>query len=208
MAAPVPQRERARVLSLEAVLAEVRPGRVVYLDLTREQRRALSDPDGQTALDVLRHLLGAREAMNAPERFPLTEETFCAVARKLGRPVGQKRARRLAARLVESSVVGNSGHYRQPYRYSEPRDGFHVRLYKLIAGVRQLPLKTQLPVGKRQRVKRRSRPRERRRWWQHPLFGMPDGRPPPGIRKDVAKKMRSLDEMPAAAARVLAATAP
>jgi len=73
------------------VPAKVRPGRVVSLGLGRGQRRALGDPDGRFALDVLRHLLGAREAMNAPERFPPTEETFCAVARKLGCPVGQKR---------------------------------------------------------------------------------------------------------------------
>jgi hypothetical protein len=56
--------------TLEAVLAAFRPGRVVGLDLTREQKRELRDADGQIALDVLRHLLGARAAVGAPERFP------------------------------------------------------------------------------------------------------------------------------------------
>jgi hypothetical protein len=45
---------------LQEVLAGVCRGCVVYLALTRAQKRALRDPEGQIALDVLRHLLGAR----------------------------------------------------------------------------------------------------------------------------------------------------
>ena len=67
---------------LEDVLANVCRGRVAYLVLTRKQKRALHDPDGRIALDVLRHLLGARPMV--PERFPLTEQAFQAVARRLG----------------------------------------------------------------------------------------------------------------------------
>jgi hypothetical protein len=47
-------------ITLEAVLANVQQGRVAYLMLTQEQKRALRDPEGQIAVNVLRHLLGAR----------------------------------------------------------------------------------------------------------------------------------------------------
>lgn len=57
---------------LQDVLANVCRGRVAYLALTPEEKRALRDPEGQIALDLLRHLLGARP-MN-PERFPLAEK--------------------------------------------------------------------------------------------------------------------------------------
>jgi hypothetical protein len=66
------------------VLAGFRPGRVVSLQLSREQKRALRDVDGRIALDVLRNLLGPREALEAPERFPLTEQAMQAFTRKLG----------------------------------------------------------------------------------------------------------------------------
>ena len=79
------------------VLANVCRGRVAYICLTREQKRALRDPEGKIALDVLRHLLGARPM--TPERFPLTEQAFQAVARRLGYVVGQKRCRRMVKRL-------------------------------------------------------------------------------------------------------------
>jgi len=53
---------------LQNVLAGVLRGRVAYICLIREQKRALCDPEGRIALDVLRHLLGARPM--TPERFP------------------------------------------------------------------------------------------------------------------------------------------
>jgi hypothetical protein len=84
--------------------------------LTREQKRVLRHPDGRIALDVLRHLLGARPM--TPERFPLAEGAFQAVARKLGYLVGQKRCRRMRQPLVETGVIGPCGHCRQPYRNS------------------------------------------------------------------------------------------
>ena len=77
---------------LEDVLAAVVRGRVAYLEPPRAQKRAFRDTDGRIALDVLRHLLGARPAN--PEQFPLTELAFQAVAPKLGYMVGQKRCRR------------------------------------------------------------------------------------------------------------------
>ena len=110
---------------LEDVLANTRRGRVVYVVLTSEQKRALRDPQGRIALDVLRHLLGARPK-GAPERFPLAEQAFQAVALKLGYVVGQKRCRRMVARLVRAKVIGRAGQYRQPYRNGPARSGFRV----------------------------------------------------------------------------------
>lgn len=49
-----------------------------------------------------------------PERFPLTEQAVQAVARRLGYVVGQKRCRRMVARLIGTGVVGRAGQYRQP----------------------------------------------------------------------------------------------
>jgi hypothetical protein len=96
---------------LQDVLAGVLRGRVSYLCLTPAQGKSLGDPDGRIALDVLRHLLGPRPA--TPERFPLTEQAFQAVARKLGYVVGQKRCRLGVKRLLASGVVVRCGHYRR-----------------------------------------------------------------------------------------------
>ena len=93
----------ARPPHLQDVLADVRRGRVAYICLTREQKKALRDPEARIALDVLRHLLGARPM--TPEHSPLTEQTFQAVARRLGYVVGQKRCRRMVRRLSTSGVV-------------------------------------------------------------------------------------------------------
>jgi hypothetical protein len=92
----------ASVPQLESVLANVCRGRVAYVALTPEQNRMLRDPDGRIALDVLRHLLGARPL--APERFPLTEQAFQSVARRLGYVVGQKRCRGMTKRLLASGA--------------------------------------------------------------------------------------------------------
>ena len=52
----------ARPPHLQDVLADVRRGRVAYICLTREQKKALRDPEARIALDVLRHLLGPLRA--------------------------------------------------------------------------------------------------------------------------------------------------
>jgi hypothetical protein len=56
--------------SLGAVLAAVAPGRTARLSLTAAQKRKLGDRDGQLALDVVRHVLGARVAAVAPAAPP------------------------------------------------------------------------------------------------------------------------------------------
>jgi hypothetical protein len=127
-----------------------------------------------------------------PERFPLTEQAFQAVARKLGYVVGQKRCRAMVRRLRDARVVAGAGQYRQPYRNSAGRSGFRVRLYKLGRRLRAPRLsKRKRPVGNHAPVKSDFRPR----WWQHPLFGDILGLPPPGIPPPRARRMRSLDEV-------------
>jgi hypothetical protein len=176
--------------TLERVLANIRRGQVAYLVLTAEQKRALKDPEGRVALDVLRHLLGARPAN--PERFPLTEQAFQAVARNLGYLVGQKRSRRMVGRLLRAGVIVQAGQYRQPYRNTAARSGFRVSLFLLGRRLRVVaarPLsKRQRPVGTRPAVKARFRVP----WWQHPLFGDLLGLPPPGLDLRRARRMRPL----------------
>jgi hypothetical protein len=174
---------------LQDVLARVRRGRVAYICLTREQKRALRDPEGRIALDVLRHLLGARPL--TPERFPLAEQAVQAVASKLGYVVGQKRCRRMVKRILAAGVIGPCGQYRQPYRRSAIRSGFRVTLYSLGRRLSASRLaKRKRPVGKHAPVKAHFR----LRWWQHPLFGDILGLPPPEIPRSWARRMTSLDE--------------
>jgi hypothetical protein len=179
--------------TLERVLANVRRGQVAYLVLTAEQKRALRDPDGRVALDVLRHLLGARPGN--PERFPLTEQAFQTVARKLGYPVGQKRSRGMVRRLLEAGVIAGAGQYRQPYRNTGARSGFKVALFLLGRGALHVrarsSYKRKRPVGTRPAVK----PKSGARWWQHPLFGDLLGLPPPGLPNRPARRTQSLDEV-------------
>jgi DNA-binding Lrp family transcriptional regulator len=175
------------------VLANVQRGRVAYLVLNQEQKRSFRDPEGKVALDVLRHLLGARPPN--PERFPLAEQTFQAVARRIGYELGQKRCRRMIRRLRTTGVIARRGHYRQPYRNGGVRSGFCVRLYVLGRRLRLLPdrplSKRQRPVGTPTPVK----PSSRRRWWQHPLFGDIHGLPPPDLPRHRAQRMVTLDEV-------------
>src|SRR6266566_1514670 len=97
---------------LERVLANVVPGRDQRLRLSERQRRGLGDRDGRIALQVLRALVRARKATrNAPvkgspaEPFPLTEDAFQAVARRLGHHVGDKRTRAVIKRCVSLKVL-------------------------------------------------------------------------------------------------------
>ena len=72
------------------------------MNLVCSPAQVLGDTDGKIALYVLRHLLGARPM--SPDRFPPTEGAFLAVARRLGYVVGQKRSRRMAARLLGAGL--------------------------------------------------------------------------------------------------------
>jgi len=135
---------------------------------------------------VLRALLRARRATGQAATFPLTEDTFQAIARRLGHQVGDKRARATIKRCIALGVIEDAGSYRQTYKASASRSGFRVPLFRL----RVASARLQASVGKRRAVKR-SRPV---RWWAHPLFGEPNGRPPPHLALEAARRMRSIDE--------------
>ena len=177
--------------NLAGVLGAIVPGRVTRLRLTEGQKRALRDREGQLALHVLRHLLGARAAAfpSTVKTFPLTEPTFQAVARRLGRPVGIKRSRALVRRLVDTRVIETAGSYRQRYRNQGGNGGFRVRLYRLVAAVRSALSRKRLSA-----FPRTSTPRMTVRWWQHPVFGDYEGRPPPQIPRRRCQRMASQDE--------------
>jgi hypothetical protein len=179
--------------NLRDVLAALAPGRVTRLELSAEQKRALRDRDGQLALDVVRHLLGAR-AVSVPagngSSFPLTEATFQAIARRLGRPVGIKRSRALVRRLLAAGVLESAGSYRQHYYNRAGAGGFRVGLYRLVGGVLRAALRRKrLSAGFGT-----SSPSARVRWWEHPLFGDYEGRPPPQWTRRRCQKTASLDE--------------
>ncbi len=180
-----------------AVLAAIQPGHSIPLPLTREQKQGFRDRDGKIALDVVRHLLAARSTAVQPstprESFPLVEEVFAAIARKLtgSDRFGIKRSRHLIRRLRAAGIIEDAGSYRQHYT-RRGVSGFRVKLYKLGVEIRALtaPLRRKRAVGSRGRVKGG----QRVRWWKHPLFGDLLGRPPPHLTKRQRRKMRSLDE--------------
>jgi hypothetical protein len=172
---------------LEQVLANIVPGRGQRLRLNEKQRRGLKDRDGRIALQVLRALLRARRATGQAATFPLTEDALQAIAAKLGHKVGDKRARAIIKRCAALGVTEDAGSYRQTYKASASRSGFRVPLFRL----RVASARLQASVGKRPLVKRSKAVR----WWAHPLFGEPNGRPPPQLGLRAASRMRSIDEL-------------
>jgi hypothetical protein len=64
--------------------------------------------------------------------------------------------------------------------YKAKRHGFRVTIYRLMQPAGSVTSS----VRKNSRVKPRA-------WWQHPLFGTPDGKPPPGTTKKQRKRWRS-----------------
>ena len=94
------------------VLAAIAPGRDVRVRLSPEQAAALRDREGQLALRLVRAVVAVRTAsvapLTAPDEFPIVEHFVQAAAAALGVQIGQKRARRLAARLVQARVLSVS----------------------------------------------------------------------------------------------------
>jgi hypothetical protein len=81
----------------------------ISLDRRPLADRTLSPSKAESAqpADVLRHLLGARPKV--PARFPLTEQAFQAIARRLGYVVGQKRCRRMVTRKPDRAEESRYG---------------------------------------------------------------------------------------------------
>jgi hypothetical protein len=180
----------------DAVMAEIRPGRSGDLDLTRSQRSALSDQEGLDALSILGHLIAARHAAGEDGRVPLTEQFVLWVARRLRLPVGRNGARRVVRRLKTAGVVAPAGSYRQSYGVL-PR-GFRVPCFRVTVAVwlgsrrlRSAPPRRRLRSATHQASNAAHHKLKSLAWWQHPLFGHPDGLPPPGTSSEVRRRWRS-----------------
>ena len=194
-----------RAPTLEGLLPLVaRPGRHVRLNLTELQRRALAaDRDGNLALYLLRTQLRARDAATRPKlppfSFPFTKNAIVAIGQALGLQIGEKRAYRMIRLLVATGVLVRNHSYRRRSRYTGDD---RVPLFRL--GVRITGLRSALsrkPTGGRSGAVKppdaTRRRQETRTCWEHGLFGMPDGKPPPGLTKRQLRRMRSADGFPA-----------
>jgi hypothetical protein len=174
-------------IRLEQVLAAVRPGQAWILNLTAAERAALDDDEGRFALSVLQHLLDARRRVvtGRPwEPAPLTGETVRRVALRLGHRVGEHRCLRLIRRLRDAGVIVDVGSYR------DRCTGFRIRLFAAVS--RASSRATTVLRTCRVSVRRKSSTTRRRHapWWRHPLFGNPDGRPPPGVDRRTVQRWR------------------
>jgi hypothetical protein len=192
--------------TIDALIDLVQPGRYAALKLTDDQRRALyRHRDGWLAKKVLTHLIAARAADGTTiARFPLTEKAFIRVTRRLGHTIGQKRARACIHLLRDTGLMDEIGSYRPAYTAQPGKSYRRVPIFRLGAGVlhairgaRRLAecacngaSRLKFPVGSVRGVK----PSLPTRWWFGGLFGMPDGRPPPGIGRKRAARMFSDDE--------------
>jgi hypothetical protein len=190
---------------LREVMPLVQPGRSVRLYLTDEQKAATADRDGLILRRVIRALLQARDAASTqpPYSFPLTERAFCAVARKIGCPVGGHRALALIRRGIACGLLADSGFYRSRYKLGGDGGGHRVRLFRLgcrIVGLRRA-LCRKPAVGTPQSVK----PCEVSPvadWWLDGLMGTADGLPPPQAQGSSRQAKRLLRWCPRSEAAV------
>jgi hypothetical protein len=171
----------------DLVLRHVEAGSAVVLNLTPEQRHALSDHEGQRALSLLCHLLLARHAADQPDELPLTEQFILRLACRLRIPLGRNAARRVIARLKATGVIVPLGSYRQAYGINP--GAYKVTLW-IVTPIAWVGTRPRSFAGPRKRPRSATRtasvatPGQHKLdpWWQHPLFGNPDGRPPPGTK--------------------------
>lgn len=159
----------------------VAPGRVVRLYLTREQKRALRDREGQIALDGYRHYLGARAALGWPtDRFPMVEEALQTVLAHCGRGhFDRKPIRAQIRRLVAEGVTKRSGGVRQD-DHNGPGDGTHIVPWFSHRKAPEEKRRTRSPATWAFSVGERLKPTPPTTW-AHPLFGDQSGRAPPGL---------------------------
>lgn len=97
--------------------------------------------------------------------MPFTVGYLQHVCKALGHRVGEHRAAKMIHHLQRK-------HLKEAGHYKSRAHGFRVRLY--------LVPRLTVSVRRRKKVKRRN---ERLTWWLHPLFGTPDGQPPPERRR-------------------------
>lgn len=165
---------------LGEVLAHVHPGSVI--DVRVPSGFTDAHPDNPIGLSVVRHLRAARRRVGASDDLPLTDATIQAVAAKLGHAVGIKRCSAIRRRLSQAGVIVAVGSYARHGVVGDHR----VSLWR----AQQSPGSLPASVRKRPPVKSR----RRRLAWFETVLGSLDARPPPGMTKDKARRMRSLDD--------------
>jgi hypothetical protein len=199
---------KRRAPYLDGVLMNIHADGRVRLHLSPAQKQALADRDGLIARQVLRALLRARALATDPDqpptRFPCTEDGFQAVAHALGHRVGDKRARAIIRRLVAAQVLVPSGSYMRKtggryrvvlFRLGARISGIRAATREAVETLRYGAAASQSPPGTAPPVK----PRRRRFWWEHALFGDPGmvnmRRPPPGWSQRGLRSTRSFDQL-------------
>jgi hypothetical protein len=156
----------------------------------------LDDEEGAYAVALLGHVLAARDAAGEHGLLPFAPDWLRRAALRVGLPDGRNLCRRAVARLRASGVLVPAGTYRQAYGML-PK-GFHVPLYRVDVpvwlgsrGLRTAPTLTptrlrfatpKASVATRGRVKW---------WWEHALFGNPDGVRPHGVGEKELTTWRS-----------------
>jgi len=88
--------------------------------------------------------------------------------------MAEHQARRIRNELVERGALVPVD------KYQGKKHGFWVTVYRVIQ-----------PRASVTASVRRTRTVKPRFWWQHPLFGTPDGEPPPGTPRKQRKRWRS-----------------
>ena len=155
------QRSHRAKPTLDAVLANVTPGRSHRLHLGAEQKQKLGDADGRLARQVIRALLRAREhpsprdSREASSRQPSTPSS----ASPASSDTQSGRSAPVIARALDAGIIREAGSYRQAYRITGP-SGHRVKLYEIavrvsarVDGLRSA-LRLQRAFGKRGSVKR------------------------------------------------------
>ena len=186
---------------LDEVVALVTPGVTVPLRLTEIQRRAIrADRKLARAVKTYQHQEAARARLPEAQRrdhAPFTPEGADRISRRAGlegmcRGDWQRSIRRMAALGIIGPVpIEDERGKPDTAHYHRRASGHRVTLWRcLILWLRKSGAGVKRTGDERGSVKPRPRPR----WWAHPLFGCPDGRPPPGMTRRQRRMWRSADE--------------
>lgn len=184
-----------------AVLSRIRPHRRVPMPPMQ------LPPDALIAAVTIQHIDRARADLPERTRRSLTPLVpwFCQLAaHRAGLPhMGLKRWRAALQgceqrRLIQRvEVVDHETGEIVLAHYHHKRSGHVVPLYAVMrwvyAGVESGPTALKRTVGRSRSVK----PRSRVPWWAHPLFGCPQGRPPPGTPKRLRRWSEECPYFPA-----------
>ena len=149
------------------------------------------DAEGRLGISIVQHLISARHRAGAPPNmlFAMTEETMRQVARKLGHILTLKACRRMRRRLLAGHVIEEVSSYRQGYTPGPVFKGYRVSLFRVTLLANRSLRFQKRPVGTCARVKW---PKRHLAWFET-VLGSLDGRAPPGLDKDRARKMSTLD---------------